>query len=200
MTIEQLKLEFIKIYQENIKRKGSEELLKWILASDFFKAPASARFHSNFAGGLCEHSIKVYKRLVELYEQENLKNPKIVANINYENLAIAGLLHDLCKVNFYKEDFKNVKNEFGVWEKVPCYSYNEDMPIGHGEKSVMIIMQFMLLTKDEIAAINWHMGGFDKRVLGGDSSISHAFEKFPLAVLTHSADFLCTYLDEETNK
>ena len=56
----------------------------------------------------------------------------------------------------------------------------------------------MKLTGDEIGAINWHMGGFDERVKGGASkSISAAYEKYPLAVLTQAADFIASYIDEK---
>ena len=40
---------FIEIYKKNIHREGSEKLLEFLLSknSDFFDAPASARFHGS---------------------------------------------------------------------------------------------------------------------------------------------------------
>ena len=53
---------FIELYKTNIKRPGSEKLLEYLLSphSDFFEAPASARFHGSYDGGLLEHSLNVY--------------------------------------------------------------------------------------------------------------------------------------------
>ena len=65
---------FIKIFKEKIKREGADKLLEFIMSpsSDFFTAPASSRFHSNFEGGLCEHSIKVYKRFICFYFERHI--------------------------------------------------------------------------------------------------------------------------------
>lgn len=196
MDTELNKATFIKIYNDNIKREGSDKLLKWLENSDFFTAPASSKFHNAVAGGLCDHSLNVYRRALELYELEQAKNSKIFANITKENIAIAALLHDICKVDFYKVSFRNVKID-GAWEQVPYYTVEDSLPYGHGEKSVYIISGFMRLTRDEAMAINWHMGGFDKRVAGGDFSISQAFEQYPFTTLIHVADIMATYMDEE---
>lgn len=196
MDIELNKAEFIKIYKDNISREGSDKLLKWLENSDFFSAPASSKFHNAVEGGLCEHSLNVYKRALEIYELEQQKKSKLFDGITKENLAVAALLHDLCKVNFYKLSFKNAKVN-GAWEQVPYYTVEDALPYGHGEKSVYIISGFMRLTRDEAMAINWHMGGFDKRVVGGDFSISQAFEQYPFATLVHVADIMATYFDEE---
>ena len=83
-------------------------------------------------------------------------------------------------------------------EKKPFFSVEDELPYGHGEKSVYIISGFMRLTREEAMAINWHMGGFDDRVRGGSFTVGQAFYKYPLAALAHSADFLATYMDENT--
>ncbi len=187
---------FKELYNKYIKRDGASDLLNWISTNDFFEAPASSRFHLDVAGGLCEHSLNVYRNLKRLVEVEKEVHPEL--NISDESIAICGLLHDLCKVNFYKIEYRNAKNDLGQWEKVPVYTTDEKAPWGHGEKSVIIILMFMKLTGDEIGAINWHMGGFDERVKGGASkSISAAYEKYPLAVLTQAADFIASYIDEK---
>ena len=186
-----MKERFIEIYEKNITRMGADRLLEWLLKSDFFTAPASTKFHGAYEGGLLEHSLNVYNRL----RGEVLSAPD--CDFSDETIAIAGLLHDICKVNLYKVDYRNAKNSLtGEWEKVPYYTTDDDVPFGHGEKSVYIISSFMRLTRDEAMAINWHMGGFDDRAKGGSYSISKAFEMYPLSVLLHTADLKATYLDE----
>lgn len=190
-----MKDRFIEIYQENIQREGAAELQGYLLRSDFFTAPASTKFHLSRAGGLCEHSIHVYERLLSLCEGEAARNPNFKMP-SCETIAIIGLLHDLCKIDFYKVGEKNVKNENGVWEKQSFYTIDEGLPYGHGEKSVYIASGFMRLTREEALAIRYHMGFSSNEFRGGDQSVGKAFERFPLAVLTHIADLEATYLDE----
>ncbi len=195
IDMEENKRLFIEAYNKFVKRDGAQELLEWIEKSDFFEAPASSKFHLDVPGGLCEHSLNVCKNLKRLVDMEKQLHPEL--NIGMDKIVICGLLHDLCKANFYGVDYRNVKNEEGKWEKVPYYVTNEQDPWGHGEKSVMLILRHMQLDDDEICAINWHMGGFDERVKGGATkSISAAYEKYPLAVLLQAADFIASYIDE----
>ncbi|MBD5100606.1 MAG: HD domain-containing protein [Clostridiales bacterium] len=186
---------FIQLFNKHVTREGSDKLLNWLEGSDFFTAPASSKFHNAVTGGLCDHSLNVFDRAVELIENENKKDGSPFKNITMENIAIATLLHDVCKVNFYEVQLRNVKVD-GIWEQVPFYSVNDSLPYGHGEKSVYIISGFMRLTRDEAMAINWHMGGFDKRVVGGDYSLSKAFTDYPFATIVHIADIMATYFDE----
>lgn len=184
-----IKEEFIALYQEKITRRGADKLLDWMGKADFFTAPASTRYHLACTGGLMEHSAHVYHRLQKLVQSEYPENPPYTE----ETLAVCGLLHDLCKVNFYKEDTRNVK-ENGVWVQKPYYTVDEQLPYGHGEKSVFIIERFMRLSLEEAIAIRFHMGGFDTRP--GDNSVSVAFERYPLSILLHLADLQASYLDE----
>jgi hypothetical protein len=188
------KEEFIKIFNENIKREGSDKLLDWILKSDFFVAPASTKFHSAFVGGLVEHSVKVYKRFLNKIKSEFGENYQ--EKISDESIAIIGLLHDVCKINYYKEELRNTKDKNGNWIQKICYTVEDKLPYGHGEKSVYIINGFIRLTRDEAMAINWHMGGFDNRVQGGSYSMGTAFYAYPIALIFHVADLETTYLDE----
>ena len=161
--------------------------------TDFFVAPASTQFHSAYEGGLCEHSINVYNRFLNSvrneYGEEYLTDEKM------ETIAICGLLHDICKIETFKVDYRNKKVD-GNWVTVPYYMVEDNLPYGHGEKSVYIISGFMRLTREEAMMINWHMGGFDARVRGGAYGLSEAYYKFPLAVILHTCDMLATYLDE----
>ncbi len=185
-----LKDEFISIYEKNINREGSKKLLDWILTTDFFTAPASTRFHCACEGGLLKHSLNVYKVMVEKHF-----DPK---EDNMESFAIVSLMHDLCKVYYYKLSKRNVKNEqTKVWEQVPYYSIEDAFPYGHGEKSVFLIERFMKLKTPEAMAIRWHMGGFDECVKGGSFSVSLAFDKYPLSVKLHLSDLEATFLREK---
>ena len=187
------KQEFLDLYDKYIKRDGADELKKYLMKSDFFTAPASSKYHCSHEGGLCEHSVNTFYRLLKNVQNEYGKDWEKV--YSYETIAICGLLHDLCKIDFYKLDYRNVK-ENGEWVKKPWYSREELLPYGHGEKSVYIISGFMRLKRDEAMAINWHMGGFDMRARGGDGSVSEAYALFPLAVLVHVSDLEATYIDE----
>ncbi|MBE5757527.1 MAG: hydrolase [Clostridiales bacterium] len=190
------KEEFINIYNKYIKRDGGKELLEFLEKSDFFVAPASTQFHSNFQGGLCEHSLNVYNRFLKMIKLEYGDNYQ--EKVSDETIAICGLLHDVCKVDTFKSDVRNKKID-GNWVQVPCYTVEDNLPYGHGEKSVYIISGFMRLTREEAMIINWHMGGFDARVRGGAYGLSEAYYKFPLACIFHTCDMLATYLDEERN-
>lgn len=186
----ELKEEFISIYNENVQREGSQELLKWLEETDFFTAPASTKFHCACKEGLLKHSINVYKVLMEKHFDPSTDN--------IESATICSLLHDICKSHFYKMSTRNVKNEVtGIWEKVPYYIVEDAFPYGHGEKSVFLIERFMKLKTSEAMAIRWHMGGFDDSARSGGFSMSLAFDKFPLAVKLHMADLEATYLREK---
>ena len=191
------KEEFIQLYTDHIHREGADALLDYLEhKSDFFTAPASARFHGAYAGGLCEHSVNVYHCLTAYLERERVQE---LYGLEYsdETVALVALLHDACKIGCYKKTFRNVKNDAtGQWEKVPFYSVEDLFPYGHGEKSVFLIERFMKLKVEEAVAIRWHMGGFDDAAKGGCFAISEAYDKYPLAVKLHIADLEATYLME----
>lgn len=190
---------FIAIYKEKIKRDGADKLLDFLTSSssDFFTAPASTRFHGNYEGGLLEHSLNVYDCLCDIMKRPRIKE---VYGIEYseESIAIAALLHDLCKINFYNVAFRNVKNDMGKWESVPFYTIDDSLPYGHGEKSVYIISGYMRLTRDEAFAIRYHMGfSADKENHG---NVGKAMEMFPLAFFLNCADSEAAYYIEGSDK
>ena len=188
--------EFIEIFRTHIKREGAEELLDYLMnKSDFFTCPASARFHGSYPGGLCEHSVNVYRCLVDYLARPRVQE---LYGLDYseESVAIVSLLHDLCKVGCYKAGTRNVKNETtGQWEKVQTYFYEDKLPYGHGEKSVYIISGFMRLSREEAMAIRWHMGFSgpeDERTVG------QALRQYPLAFALATADMEATnFLENE---
>ncbi len=188
------KAEFLEIFRGNIHREGAAELLDYLEnKSDFFTCPASAKYHGAYAGGLCDHSLNVYHCLVDYLARERVQELYGI-EASAESVAIAALLHDLCKIGCYKAGTRNVKNETtGQWEKVPTFFYEDPMPYGHGEKSVYIISGFMKLTRQEAMAIRWHMGFSgqeDTRMVG------QALEKYPLAFALSVADMEATYFLE----
>lgn len=167
------------LWDAYVKRPGAKELMEWLGETDFFVAPASARHHSNYPGGLARHSLNVYERLVM---NVVFKYPKLYGT---ETVVIAALLHDVCKIDTY--ELVDMGEELE-------YRHKNSFPAGHGEKSVMLIQRYMQLTNEEIAAINWHMGAWDPRAKTGE--LNQAWEKYPLAFLLHIADMQATHLDE----
>lgn len=185
---------FVDIYRKFIKREGSEDLLNYLLSSksDFFEAPCSTRFHLSVPGGLVKHSLNVYECLKAYLERPRVKE---VYGLNFsdETIAIVALLHDLCKVNVYQKTTRNKKDEHGKWIQVPSYNYEDDLPYGHGEKSVYIISGFMRLTRDEAFAIRYHMGFSGSE---DTMNVGKSFALYPLAFALSTADMEATYFLE----
>ena len=185
MTQEETMQRF-KDYFRLIERPGAADLLQWIESNSFFEAPASKRHHGAKPGGLAEHSINVFRRLLWLNKREEKRTN--IALYNLETLTVCGLLHDLCKIDAYRQ----TEGQQGK----PEYQLTRNFPAGHGEKSVILILQFMHLTKDEILAIRWHMGQYDFYARGGGYDLDNAFNQCKLAVMLHLADMMATHFDE----
>ena len=187
----------IEIYKKNITREGADKLLEYLdsSASDFFTAPASARYHSSYEGGLCEHSLNVYDCLVSYLKSDRAR--QFGFEYSDESIAIVALLHDLCKVGVYKKGFRNVKDERGVWQRVDSFEYDDKLPYGHGEKSVYIASGYMRLTREEAFAIRYHMGYSSTE---DPRNVSAAFEMFPLAFALSTADSEATYYLESDKR
>ena len=164
------KEKFISTATDNIERPGIKNLLAWLETTDFYTAPASTKYHGYKNGGLLEHSIQVYdnlRKLADFYMERN-----VIGYISAESIAIVGLFHDLCKVNTYHETW-----EGGGWYRDEKFKFGT-----HGGKSVYLIMQHLVLTPEEAAAINCHMGAYDNK------DVSRVYEINSLAWLLHVAD------------
>lgn len=188
--------EFLEIYNTNVmSRPGADKLLAYLEKSDFFEAPASTKYHLCVPGGLLKHSVNVYRRLRKLVMSE----ASAEFNPPEETIAIVSLLHDLCKVQFYKKARKSRKtgeyypNGKPIWEDYDSYEIEDNLPYGHGEKSVYIISGYIRLTREEAMAIRWHMGAWED---DNKQTLGKAFQMHRLAVLLHIADMQATYLDE----
>lgn len=180
-----MKEKFIELLKST-NRPGIEDLISFLEKTDFFTAPASTRFHGSFESGLVEHSLKVYEIL-----DYKAKNNVLKLEIPDDTIKIVSLLHDICKLNFYKVDYRNAKNALGEWEKVPYYTIDDTIPYGHGEKSVMMISEYIKLTPEEKYSIRWHMGYTEPKELY--NTIGSAYKKYPLALMMHEADLEATY-------
>ncbi len=190
--------EFLTVFRENIRREGADKLLDYLTspASDFFTAPASTRYHGAREGGLCEHSLNVFRCLKAYLARPEVKE---AYGLSYEDetVAIVALLHDICKVNCYKVSQRNVKGPDGKWQSVPYYEFDDRLPYGHGEKSVYIAGGYMRLTREEAFAIRYHMGfssDVDARNVGA------AFAAYPLAIALYVADMEATYFLDDKNE
>ena len=184
---------FISIYKEKIKREGADKLLDYLVnQSDFFTCPASARYHGAHEGGLCEHSLNVYDCLVKYLDSPQAK--ELGFSYSEDAVATVSLLHDVCKIGCYKTSFRNVKDDSGVWQRVPYFEFSDPMPYGHGEKSVYILSGFIRLTREEAFAIRYHMGfsGIEEK-----RDVGAAFQMYPLAFALAHADMTSAYYLEK---
>lgn len=174
-------------FEDKLMYYGYEKVLNNLQNTDFFTAPASTRFHDSFESGLIHHTFRVYNKL-------KLLNDQLLLDFNDKQIFKVSLAHDFCKIDTYKIEMRNTKNELGEWVKVPYYTYDDsNFPYGHGEKSVQLAELYGLdLSLEEKMAVRWHMGGFDASVKGG-YNISNVFDNYKLALYLHIADMLATY-------
>jgi hypothetical protein len=190
----------------NLSDYSAIDILEYLSETDFYIAPASTKYHGNYKGGLCEHSLNVYDNLKLIYN--TYKHLFDTETISDHTLVLISLLHDVCKINIYKNSFRNVKklddkgaeilNEKGlpIWEKIPYYEIEDNYPLGHGEKSVIILQRFYQLITIEIMAIRWHMGGYDDitKSFVGNMTANKAFSMYPIITLLHMADLASIFL------
>lgn len=180
-----------------VKRPGMDKLLEYIQKSDFYKAPASTKYHLACPGGLLQHSLNVLDALRGLLSWRSDGNweyraaGKVVDTIPDDSVIMMALLHDICKTHFYGTSTRNVKNETtGRWEKVPFYTVNDMMPLGHGPKSAMIIKQYTTLTSQEMYAI-WHHMGMNGNY-ENDNAVGKSIEMYPAVLALQTADMMAS--------
>lgn len=195
-----------------VKRPGVDKLMDYIRKSDFYTAPASTKFHLSCESGLLQHSLNVLDALRGLLDENQVNEDGTemwfyivaghpVIQISDESLIIIALLHDICKTYFYSTSTRNVKNEkTGKWEKVPFYTVNDLMPLGHGPKSAMLVKNYIKLTSEEMYAIWWHMGFTDQNT--DPLSLTAAIQKYPIIWALHTADMMASSFmeDKDGNK
>ncbi len=192
--------ENVKRFEEllsSVKRNGMDRLMDFIRKSDFYTAPASTRFHSSFEGGLLHHSLQVYDCLRRKKEEAQVVWADTMQKLDDESLILVALLHDICKTYYYTVEMRNKKDENGRWIQVPFYTVDDKVPYGHGEKSAMMVEEYIKLKPVERYAIRWHMGFSEPKELY--SALGAAIRKYPLCMALHEADLEATYLLENDN-
>ncbi len=180
-----------------VQRPGMDKLLEYIQKSDFYRAPASTKYHLAAPGGLLQHSLNVLDALRGLLSWrsdgvwEYRAAGKVVDTISDDSVIMMALLHDICKTHFYGTSTRNVKNDAtGKWEKVPFYTVNDMMPLGHGPKSAMIIKQYTTLTSQEMYAIWHHMGRTGD--YENDAAVGKSIEMYPAVLALQTADMMAS--------
>mgnify|MGYP000590645182 FL=1 len=155
------KEEFLELLRST-KRDGIEDVITDLEELGFFTAPASAGHHLNVEGGLVLHSINTCKAALAIWEGMKPLEPSLATEVKRDSIIIASLLHDVCKSDIYKRSVKKRKNALGQWEDCEGYKVSyKDFPMGHGEKSVILLLCSGLdLSDDEMLAIRWHMGAW----------------------------------------
>lgn len=195
INIEKNKEEIIKLL-ESTDREGMSKFIKELCKTDFFEAPASSKYHLNVPGGLAFHSLSVYKtldKLVTTFWKGKYFHP--------HSRIICALLHDVCKVGIYhkklQDNFEKIEEDdfkaFTTWNGE--YKREDNFPIGHGEKSVITLLQYgLVLTPQEIMIIRWHMAMYDQSYYRDSNAIQKVC---PEAKLLYFADDISTqYLEE----
>lgn len=192
MGLEENKQKF-EYYMGRVERDGVDRLMDFIRKSDFYTAPASTRFHGSYEGGLLEHSLNVYENLYKKQAESSMWK-EVLKDVSDESIIITALLHDICKTYYYTTEMRNKKID-GRWEQVPFYTVDDKIPYGHGEKSVMMIEEYIKLTPVERYAIRWHMGPYS----GNQDWTTYgtAVEKYPLCLALFEADMEATHISEK---
>lgn len=159
------------VFKDIMKDIVSDEMLVWLMENGFFTAPASTKYHGNYEGGLFDHSLEVTRKLLSMTEEMQLQWQRP------ESPIIVGMFHDLCKIDQYK------------YVEFLGYQHKDCLLSGHGDKSIMLLSQFMTLTEEEILCIRYHMGAYETEDW---DSYGKAIEKYETVLWTHSADMFAS--------
>ena len=178
-------------------RPGIDGLITWITdKTDLFTAPASTKYHGATEFGLLTHLLAVHDNFLKLKSAFGIE-------IKPDTTIIAPLLHDLCKANFYTVSERNAKDpiidgkQMTGWHKIPYYAVEDQLPLGHGEKSVILLQAFIRPTVDEIMAIRWHMGSAGGGDYETNMARSAAMDRYPIVGLLHMADMAACFIDKK---
>lgn len=195
------KEEFLELLRST-KRDGIEDVITDIEELGFFTAPASAGHHLNVEGGLVLHSINTCKAALAIWEGMKPLESSLATEVKRDSIIIASLLHDVCKSDIYKRSVKKRKNALGQWEDCEGYKVSyKDFPMGHGEKSVILLLCSGLdLSDDEMLAIRWHMGawGINMNSYEDERCYDTARALYPLVSIIQTADGLAAAILERT--
>ena len=173
------------MYDDSDALKYYTRAIKWLETTDFYRAPASTKYHDSVPSGLLRHTLKVVDKVIELVGIDTYKD------VNLGEAILAAICHDFCKINVYEPYQKNVKNEqTGLWEQQLAYRFGKsDIPLGHGVTSMFIAMKLFKLTTEQCVAIRWHMNEYN--VCDAETyDLMDANEKYRMSTLLQTADRL----------
>lgn len=132
------------------KRKGIPELIEYLINDAFFQSPASRSGHNDFKGGLADHSLNVTELLISFcadLDYGRCVDPgQKPLKLKPENLVIAGIGHDFCKINNFRP------NGMGG------YTMYVNRDRGHAVLSIKRIRKYIKLEPIEELMIRYHMG------------------------------------------
>lgn len=170
---------------EGKAKKLTKRCINWLSSTDFYIAPASTAYHDSEPRGLIRHTLKVVNKMVELLSLPTFEK------VNYYEAILTALVHDWCKIDFYEQYMRNVKDDTtGVWNKVSSYKCKgSSFPFGHGVTSLFIAQKFFKLTTEQALAIRWHMGEYNLAE-NERYDLMDANEKYPMVLLLQFADRL----------
>lgn len=202
-NINENKEEFVKLLKST-GREGVDDVIEELERLGFFSAPASAGHHLNVEGGLVQHSLNTCKAAFAIWEGMKALEPSLDTEVKKESIIISALLHDVCKADIYKRSVKKRKNKLGQWEDCEGYKVSyKDFPMGHGEKSlVVILLSGLELYDDEMLAIRWHMGawGLNQNSFEDVRNYDTAQKEYPLVAIIHAADVMAANVVERTGE
>lgn len=177
--------EFMTIVQSIQFKRNPDKFIQFLTQGDFFITVAARAHHDNVPGGLYNHSKKVFNsmRILNKVSKEKYSD---------QSLFYMSFGHDICKINMYKEKQQWYKDQNNKWQSKPGWQIVDDFPVGHGQKSIILMLKYVQLTKEQMLAIRWHMGGFDDYVRDyiGRFTYDAAQDMTPLTRMLHIADLM----------
>lgn len=190
--MERNKEERIKIFTDLMRDICPEGFIERLDKEGYFEAPAGAKHHGAYEGGLFNHSLQVSYELIELTEKLGLKWER------HEGPLVVGLLHDLCKVKQYisiSVPADEVEMELGpdmFTGKAYEWNKKQNLP-GHGEASIFRLMEYggPQLKADELYCIRYHMEAYQQNEWG---QLDMAIKQYPNIIYTHLADMVAAKL------
>ena len=200
-SLKEQKVNMFEFLLSSTGRDGVDKVIDFVKRTDFYYAPASSKYHSNYQGGLLDHSLIVYS-LANKYRDVIIgEKPDLAGKIKDESIIISSLLHDICKACFYVQTEKWKKDSSSNWIQYPGYEVNDTFPIGHGEKSVIMLQNIGLtLYPDEMLAIRYHMGMYDDANCSLKQAQFTAVQMTPLVPIIQMADFTASSMMETVYK
>lgn len=203
MDLLKCKEEFIELLHST-ERDGVDDVIEGLEGMGFFIAPASANHHLNIEGGLLLHSLNTCKAALMVWEGMKALEPGLVKEVGRDSVIIASLLHDVCKSDIYVRSVKKRKNALGMWEDCEGYKVTyKNFPMGHGEKSVILLLcNGLEMTDDEMLAIRWHMGawGINMNSYEDQRCYDTSRKLYPLVSIIQAADSLAASIMERSGE